>query len=68
MIVHGAKDETVPIEYGYDTYYEKYGDDERFVFKRYDERTHAIMDDSLGKRDFELMGDIVQFFDQSLLE
>ena len=41
MIVHSADDDTVPIEYGYDTYFEAYGDDERFEFVRYENRGHA---------------------------
>lgn len=65
MIVHGEQDETIPIEYGYDTYFEKYGNDERFVFKKYEDRDHIIMNYAVD-RDFELMADIVEFFDNSL--
>ena len=35
MIVHSDDDSTIPIEYGFDLYYEAYGDDERFTFKKY---------------------------------
>lgn len=40
MIVHSEDDDVVPIEYGYDVYYEKYKDDPRFVFKRLEDRGH----------------------------
>lgn len=40
MIVHSTDDEEVPIEYGYNIYYEKYKDDPRFTFIRFDDRGH----------------------------
>ena len=67
MIVHGVKDDTIPIEYGYETYYEKYGEDERFVFKKYEDRDHHVLNYADGARDFELMAEVVEFFDNSLL-
>ena len=36
MIIHGEQDETVPIKYGYETYYENYADNERFLFRKYE--------------------------------
>lgn len=66
MIVHGANDRTVPIEYGYDVFYEKYATDERFVFKKYEHRDHDIADLYKGTRDYELLGEIAAFFDQSM--
>ncbi|MBR5546589.1 MAG: alpha/beta hydrolase [Clostridia bacterium] len=68
MIVHGALDQTVPSEYGYDAYYKKYSSDERFVFKKYKYRDHDLLRENRGKRylDLELMGEIAAFFDQSL--
>jgi len=68
MIVHGALDRTVPSEYGYDAYNEKYGSDERFVFKKYKYRDHDLLRENRGKRylDLELMGEITAFFDQSM--
>ena len=41
MIVHSEDDETVPIEYGYNKYLEKYGNNSRFTFKHYDNRGHG---------------------------
>ena len=41
MIVHSEDDPTVPIKYGYDKYYEVYGNDERFIFKHYDDKDHS---------------------------
>ncbi len=40
MIIHSVDDNTVPIEYGYDIYYEKYKDDPRFRFIRFEDRGH----------------------------
>ncbi len=40
MAVHSADDDVVPIEYGYDLYYEKYKDDPRFTFIRYEDKGH----------------------------
>ncbi len=40
MIVHSADDDVIGIEYGLDKYYEKYKDDPRFTFIRFDDRGH----------------------------
>ena len=40
MIVHSADDDVIGIEYGLDKYYEKYKDDSRFTFIRFDDRGH----------------------------
>ena len=66
MIVHGAKDETIPMEFGYETYFEKYGEDDRFVFKKYDDRDHGVLENADGSRDFELLAEAVLFFDNSI--
>ena len=41
MIIHSSDDPTVFAENGYDRYYEKYSDDDRFVFKMYSDRGHS---------------------------
>lgn len=66
MIVHGEQDDTIPIEYGYDTYFEKYGTDARFTFKKYADRDHSLLDNADGTRDFALMEEVVAFFDKAL--
>lgn len=66
MIVHGEQDDTIPIRYGYDTYFKKYGNDDRFTFKKYPDRDHSLLENEDGVRDFELMAEIVAFFDRSL--
>ncbi len=66
MIVHGECDDTIPIYYGYDMYYEEYGEDERFVFKKYDDRTHDLLVDKDGELDAELFSEIADFFDASV--
>ncbi len=66
MIVHGNQDDTIPIEYGYETYYKTYGESERFVFKNYQDRDHEVMRDADGNHDMELMAEIADFFDRSI--
>ena len=40
MIVHSADDSVIGIEYGLDKYYEKFKDDPRFTFIRFENRGH----------------------------
>lgn len=40
MVVHSADDDTVRIRYGYDKFYEKFSDDPRFTFIRFEDRGH----------------------------
>ena len=40
MIVHSADDDVIGIEYGCDQYFEKYRDDARFTFLRFEDRGH----------------------------
>ncbi len=40
LIVHSKDDSMVPIEYGYDLYYEKYKDDPRFKFIQFEDAGH----------------------------
>ena len=41
FIAHSSDDTTVPIEYGYDEYYKKYANSERFKFVRYENKGHT---------------------------
>jgi pimeloyl-ACP methyl ester carboxylesterase len=63
LIAHSEDDTTIPIEYGYDLYYEKYKDDERFEFIRYKDRDHSILRDG-NELDEELIKRIAVFFDK----
>ena len=67
MVVHGELDDTIPIEYGYETYYKEHGTDERFIFKIYADRDHELMRNADGVHDLLLMQEIVDFFDGSLV-
>lgn len=40
LIYHSADDDTIPIELSYDKYYEKFADNERFTFVRFEDRGH----------------------------
>lgn len=71
MIVHSEDDTTIPISYGYDKYYEEYGDDGRFVFKRYEDRDHDVLKKTVSGAegeekvlDKELILEVVAFFDK----
>lgn len=66
MIIHGAQDDTIPMEYGYEAYYEKYADNERFVFKKFEDRDHLLLNYTDGNRDLELMTEVVEFLDMSI--
>ena len=49
MIVHSADDDVIGIEYGLDKYYEKYKDDPRFSFIRFEDRGHSeILNDPVN--------------------
>lgn len=41
LVTHSKDDETVPIKYGYDLYYEKYKNDPRFTFLRFKDKGHS---------------------------
>lgn len=67
MIVHSQDDGTVPIEYGYDTYYEKYSSDERFTFKHYESRGHNyIFRNEQKVLDYSLFDEIIALYNSCL--
>lgn len=41
FVVHSEDDTTVLIKYGFELYYNKYKDDDRFVFVKYEDRGHG---------------------------
>ena len=53
MIVHSMDDETVPVEYGYDIYYEAFSDHERFEFVLYEDRGHSYLFYSDASREYK---------------
>ena len=63
MIVHSDDDTTIPIEFGYETYIKKYENDERFTFKKYTGRDHALLTLEDETLDVALFEEIVEFFD-----
>lgn len=40
LVLHSEDDNVVPVEYGYDIYYDKYKDDPRFKFIHFEDRGH----------------------------
>jgi len=61
LIIHGDKDDTVPHEYGYDLYYEKYGNDPNFEFDYVEGAGHNdVLKNSVIK-------EIIDFYDSNFL-
>lgn len=52
MILHSFDDEVVPVEYGYDIYYEKYKDDPRFKFIHFEDKGHSYFNDETYTDEF----------------
>ena len=52
MILHSFDDEVVPVEYGYDIYYEKYKDDPRFKFIQFEDKGHSYFNDETYTDEF----------------
>ena len=43
MFIHSADDEMIPIEISFDRYYEKFSNNDRFTFIRYEDRGHSYI-------------------------
>ena len=66
MVVHSSDDNIVPIEYGYDIYYDAFQDNPRFTFIRLDGKGHnGFLDVEHNK---ELYESFVAFYDENLFE
>ncbi len=66
MVVHSSDDNIVPIEYGYDIYYDAFKDDPRFTFIRLDGKGHNLFLNVDNNR--ELYESFVAFYDENLFE
>ena len=66
MVVHSSDDNIVPIEYGYDIYYDAFKDDPRFTFIRLDGKGHNQFLNVDNNR--ELYESFVAFYDENLFE
>ena len=64
MVVHSSDDNIVPIEYGYDIYYEVYKDDPRFTFVRLEGKGHNLFLNVGNNK--ELYESFVAFYDENL--
>ena len=72
MMIHSADDGMIPIENSFDRYYEKYADNDRFTFVRYENRGHndVFYDESMhpyrevfnaaGKQYTESVGEVTE--------
>jgi hypothetical protein len=66
MVVHSSDDGLIPVEYGYDIYYEIYKDDPRFTFVRLEGKGHnQFLNVS---RNTDLFRSFVEFYDKNLFE
>lgn len=52
MILHSANDDMIPVELSFDRYYEKYKDDDRFTFIRFEDRGHNYLFCSEARRQY----------------
>ncbi len=52
LVVHSFDDEVVPVEYGYEIYYEKYKDDSRFRFLSFENEGHNYFNDDTYREEF----------------
>lgn len=69
IIVHSEDDNTVQKRFGYDIYYEKYKDSNRFKFIAYENRGHVgifYSDIQHGIIDEELFNEIFEFCDENI--
>lgn len=67
LIAHSTDDKRVPYEYGYEKYYEKFSENERFEFIKYDDKGHADMlysDEAIAYRE-ELENGYETFLEQN---
>lgn len=53
MIVHGEEDEVVPLEYGYEIYYETYKENPRFAFLLLEEKGHNYFENDSYRKEFD---------------
>ena len=52
MFIHSADDDMIPIELSFDRYYEKYADNDRFTFVRFEDRGHNYPFCSEARREY----------------
>lgn len=64
MVVHSSDDNIVPIEYGYDIYYDAFKDDPRFTFVRLEGKGHNQFLNVNANQ--ELYESFVAFYDENL--
>jgi len=64
MVIHSDDDDVVPIEYGYDIYYEYYHDDPRFTFIRLTGKGHNSFLNVDQNR--ELFESFIDFYDSNM--
>ena len=66
MIIHGRRDTTVPIAFGYEEYQRIYAEDERFSFVEYENLDHTLIRNPDGSLNEELFSTAVDFVNQAI--
>ncbi len=60
LIVHSKDDTNVPTEYGYDLFYDEFGNSERFKFVLYEDKGHSF------ELETEHIEQIIEMFDENI--
>lgn len=66
MIIHGRRDTTVPIAFGYEKYKELYAEDGRFSFIEYEDLDHTLIRNPDGSLNEELFFTAINFINEAI--
>ena len=66
MIIHGSKDDLVPVEYGYDIYYKGFETTPRVTFMLYEDRAHddILLNKEKTSPNTQLLDTIIKMFEE----
>ena len=66
MIIHGSKDDLVPVEYGYDIYYKAFETTPRVTFMLYEDRAHddILLNKEKTSPNTQLLDTIIKMFEE----
>ena len=66
MVIHGSKDDMVPVEHGYDIYYKAFKDNQQVNFQLYDDRAHddILLNKEKTSPNTQLLATIIKMFEE----
>ena len=66
MVIHGSKDDMVPVEHGYDIYYKAFKDNQQVNFQLYDDRAHddILLNKEKTSPNTQLLDTIIKMFEE----